>query len=427
MKRFNSLIFIALFAITLTNLHAQYRGQPEMSGVGLPFFELLLHNQFTEDVHHNRLLVIAQFLYDDLTFVKSDTVGYEAEFEFIIAVYDQNEQIVVSRTISKTFNVKNFDDTNSRDKKYTFKEDLLLKSGEYKVLVKSVDLTTNKSAQRKIDLKLPDYSEKTIDISGILLLHEVYLDSTGKINGYLPTFGNNFTAREGFFYIYFDLFTAGISEPANIRYIMRTKKQKIAVDTSMTINPDKKVTSHLLRIDRERLRKNRYELEIVAEHKGQTDSKKKVFSFYWSDVPETTEDIDLALRQMVYILDADSAKAYKDASLDEKQAFFKRFWKKRDPDPATAKNELKNEYFNRINYANQHFSAFSQDGWLTDRGRILIKFGFPDDIERHPFEMGTRPYEVWRYYSLRKVFLFEDRTGFGDYRLHPNYMDVEFQ
>ena len=66
------------------------------------------------------------------------------------------------------------------------------------------------------------------------------------------------------------------------------------------------------------------------------------------------------------------------------------------------------------------------EGWRTDRGRIYIKFGPPDDIERYPFEMGTYPFEIWRYYSLRKVFVFVDRTGFGDYYLHPDYYDEEY-
>jgi hypothetical protein len=84
------------------------------------------------------------------------------------------------------------------------------------------------------------------------------------------------------------------------------------------------------------------------------------------------------------------------------------------------------EYFSRVNYANREFSSFSDDGWLSDRGRILIKFGMPDDVERHPFEIDRYPFVVWRYYTLRKTFLFSDRTGFGDYRLDPRYQTEEF-
>ena len=153
----------------------------------------------------------------------------------------------------------------------------------------------------------------------------------------------------------------------------------------------------------------------------------KPITFFWKAVPNTLTDIDEALRQMVYILPPDSMSYYLDAPLKEKQEFFLRFWKSRDPNPNTKKNELMDEYFKRINYANANFSSLSTNGWLTDRGRILIKFGQPDDIERHPFELESRPYEIWRYYTLRKVFLFEDYTGFGDFRLHPDFLHVEYQ
>ncbi len=144
-------------------------------------------------------------------------------------------------------------------------------------------------------------------------------------------------------------------------------------------------------------------------------------------MPANITDLNLALRQMVYIIHPDSLDYYLDAKLEDKQRFFKKFWADRDPDPKTKINELMDEYFRRINYANEHFSGLSNKGWTTDRGRILIKFGQPEDIERHPFELETRPYEIWRYYSQRKIFLFEDQTGFGDYRLHPDYLSMEYQ
>ena len=191
--------------------------------------------------------------------------------------------------------------------------------------------------------------------------------------------------------------------------------------------PTSHIFSQLFKLKRNRLKRNKYLLTVEAISGNKKAQTSQVFSFFWSTVPSTLEDIDLALEQMSYILNADTLKKYLKASLKEKQAFFERFWKERDPDPSTAKNELKDEYFRRVNYANTYFSTMSQDGWATDRGRILIKFGFPDDIERHPFEIDSPPYEIWQYYSLRKTFLFIDYTGFGDYRLDPRYFDVEFE
>ena len=129
---------------------------------------------------------------------------------------------------------------------------------------------------------------------------------------------------------------------------------------------------------------------------------------------------------MKYIPDADSIGWALKQDYDVKLAFFKRFWKRMDQNPGTDKNELMDEYYRRVNFTVVNFSSLANDGWKTDRGRIFIKFGQPDDIERHPFEMSSNPYEIWRYYGLRKVFLFLDKTGFGDYYLDPNYLDEEY-
>jgi hypothetical protein len=64
-------------------------------------------------------------------------------------------------------------------------------------------------------------------------------------------------------------------------------------------------------------------------------------------------------------------------------------------------------------------------GWRTDRGMIYIQYGEPDDVERHPFDMDGFPYnapwQVWRYYSTNREFVFVDRRGSNDYELQYPY------
>ena len=107
-------------------------------------------------------------------------------------------------------------------------------------------------------------------------------------------------------------------------------------------------------------------------------------------------------------------------SEDEKIESFKRFWAQRDPSPGTDRNELMDEYYNRVAYANENYTGF-RDGWKTDMGMIYIIFGSPSDIERHPFEQNYKPYEVWYYYHINRMFIFVDETGFGEYRLSVPY------
>ena len=108
----------------------------------------------------------------------------------------------------------------------------------------------------------------------------------------------------------------------------------------------------------------------------------------------------------------------------EKTKRFLEFWKSKDPSPGNDENEVFEQYFSRVAFANENFSHYV-DGWNTDRGMVFIILGVPSNIERHPFEYNAKPYEIWQYYELNKSFVFTDQTGFGDYRLvTPLYGDL---
>ncbi len=106
-------------------------------------------------------------------------------------------------------------------------------------------------------------------------------------------------------------------------------------------------------------------------------------------------------------------------SLPAKRQFLYDFWQKRNPNPALNSNPYRIEYLQRVAYTNDHFRVGSTPGWRTDRGRVYIVYGKPDQIDRHPNEGNSKPYEIWYYNSVQGgvSFDFVDRTGFGDYTL----------
>ena len=117
-----------------------------------------------------------------------------------------------------------------------------------------------------------------------------------------------------------------------------------------------------------------------------------------------------------WIITDEERKTFKTLKTDdEREQFIEQFWLRRDPDPDTDSNEYREEYYQRIAYANEKFSS-GAPGWLTDRGRIYITFGPPDSIESHPsggsydrpsYEGGgsttTYPFETWVYRHLDTV------------------------
>ncbi len=68
---------------------------------------------------------------------------------------------------------------------------------------------------------------------------------------------------------------------------------------------------------------------------------------------------------------------------EEREQFIEAFWQRRNPDPDSAENTFKEEHYRRIAYANEHFAS-GIPGWKTDRGKIYIMWGPPDEIDSHP-------------------------------------------
>jgi len=145
-----------------------------------------------------------------------------------------------------------------------------------------------------------------------------------------------------------------------------------------------------------------------------------------------------------YIITNEERTAFKALKTDEeREQFIEQFWLRRDPTPDTVDNEFKEEHYARIAYANERFAS-GIPGWKTDRGRIYIIWGKPDEIESHPsggtidrpIEDGggttsTFPFEIWRYRYIEgignEVLLeFVDPSMSGEYRMtiDPNEKDA---
>jgi GWxTD domain-containing protein len=120
---------------------------------------------------------------------------------------------------------------------------------------------------------------------------------------------------------------------------------------------------------------------------------------------------------------------------EERDQFIAAFWFRRNPTPQTLENEFRDEHYRRMAYANEQFGANGEPGWRTDRGRVYIVYGPPDEVESHPTasdrdrppeEGGGRthtfPYVIWRYRDLagfgKDIEVdFVDACSCGDYRL----------
>jgi len=107
---------------------------------------------------------------------------------------------------------------------------------------------------------------------------------------------------------------------------------------------------------------------------------------------------------VAYIITDEERARFRSLPSDgEREQFIEEFWKRRDPTPDTPANEFKEEHYRRIAYANEHFASQSLAGWKTDRGRIYIVYGPPDELEHHSATPDVAAYQSWRYRYIQDI------------------------
>jgi len=124
-------------------------------------------------------------------------------------------------------------------------------------------------------------------------------------------------------------------------------------------------------------------------------------------------------QDVIWIITSEELQAFKQLSNDEERdAFIEAFWQRRNPNPDSPDNEYREEHYQRIAYANEHFAA-GKPGWKTDRGRIYAKNGAAMSVWRRAQIQRAPPFEVWNYQEKGqgRWYIFADRTGVGDWRL----------
>jgi GWxTD domain-containing protein len=136
-------------------------------------------------------------------------------------------------------------------------------------------------------------------------------------------------------------------------------------------------------------------------------------------------------RDVTYIITNQERKAFlKLTTNDERDAFIKNFWEIRNPTPGSPTNSYEDEIYERIAYADAHFSIGSgEEGWRTDRGRTYITLGKPQQIQRYYGAPNLRPIEIWFYSNLNPslppffYILFYQRDNIGDFRYYSPSLD----
>lgn len=124
------------------------------------------------------------------------------------------------------------------------------------------------------------------------------------------------------------------------------------------------------------------------------------------------------MAQIRYIATQTEWQVLRKVPADQYQSAIDQFWTIHDPSPGTLRNEAREQFNRRVILADERYSIHKRlRGWNSDRGRIFIKYGDPDEISSEVLPLNAYPSIIWTYYSLNLEFIFVDVKGYGQYQL----------
>jgi GWxTD domain-containing protein len=322
--------------------------------------------------------------------------------------------------------------------------ELLLKPGKYKARLDIYEIGGKKNGAAELDFQALDFQAPQLTLSSIQCASEVRKDSTQSKftkNGFflLPNpsriYGNALSmlifyyeiyhlssdAQNTHFSIQYDICNAG---GEIVRQFPVKKKQKHGSTSadlgalSVAALPDTLYTLQVTVTDSAngQIARTGCAFRNIPIVRPASPALGDVAVYLRS---LSNEEVDLFIRQIRYIMTNEDLVVFKELDYAGKRLALEQFWQRRNPNPNSPENEYFKQYMTRLSIANTRFSKGYEPGWLTDRGRILMKYGPPDEVETHPLTVDTKPYEVWHYFAIEGglEYIFLDEQGYNQYRL----------
>lgn len=305
----------------------------------------------------------------------------------------------------------------------------LLKNGGYKLVVKGTDfndttitdtfeqnisINNGSPGVRVSDIELSTSIKKSSDVANIFYKNTLEVTPNPS-----ALYGMSLNELYYYFEIY-GLTADAISEDFTMNYNVTDLNGSNIVSFRKNVkrNADSKADYGKIKLDS--LKRGSYILKVTVmdSSKGVNASGEKKFyvfnnvgevtsvndkvDYLQSEYPAMSEDeLENEFEVSKYLMSEQQIKRFEVLnSTDDKKKYMYDFWKFRDRLPETQALESKTEYMKMVSLADKMFAEAYNKGWKTDRGRIYLVYGKPDDIERFPFQASTKSYEIWKYNTV---------------------------
>ena len=351
-----------------------------------------------------------------LQFVKSKRGEYRASGDMSVILFESGSSQVAGDTQRIRLTASRYEETTAVDSVRTGVMSFPASAGQHTLTISLSDRDTNMKSEVDVRFNIPE-------IEALPALSDIRFEQPGTRgrSRVYPNVRRSFTGELTSIPFYFEVYANEENLPVDVEYMVVTPEDEVVYGDTVTVT-DAGRSGVEADIPAEAISNGFFNLVLgyPAPAEDFEILRSKVFEvrsqfFYWG------KDVESAIDLLTYIASGSFLETMKKASPEERRILWDEFWKEKDPTPNTPENEFYDEHVRRFEFANDRFRTAYTPGWKTDRGRIYIVYGQPDQIESNPYDSTQDPTEIWHYTNLGRRFVFVDRTGFGDYRLTEEY------
>ncbi len=438
----------AIIFLTATNLWGQNPLSKD-SRVGVPPFEVDFAAFADTAKGKSRLEVYYKLRNAGFSFIKKGN-EYQAAYDVEVSLEGENGREVASKRSSEEFTVPTYDHTQSLESYRLNTAHFSVKPGEYKIKIYLTDNNSKEVSSTSRKAVVPDFRAGTLSISSLEMIG-AFADTAElplfKKEGRtpIPSVSKSFGDPDTSLYFYFEVYSHRPElKSCRLEYEITQRYHGTWVKETTALELKETTTPIFAQLSIRKFPPGDYRLKAtIREGKKEWAKRQAEFRMNWNWEAAIVYNFNDVLDILRYFSREVDLKALAKAPSNKRLETWDKFWKERDPTPASRENEAKEEFDRRVRFVDAYLSHMGLPGWKTDMGKIYIRYGEPDQVDEdqtglrntNPFTEEADRYtsnvtrirqtghatQTWYYFSFRRVFSFEDVTGNGSWVLRPPF------
>ena len=352
---------------------------------------------------------------EGLQFVRAED-GYIASADIVVILLDGKDRQIAGDTYRIRLRTDGYEETTSIDSCETRVMSFKVAPGDFGMNITVYDGDSRRKSILETGISIP-VLDKYPNLSDITFVTKSEGTKARRWKGSEPKVKRVYNTADEEVYFYHEVYHGGGRDSVNVHFEVRDERgapvysfERVSVGTG--------TMKYLEKLASDTLSNGRYTLLAMLDEGGDGDRVLRGKQFeVRTEIFFFDRDLEQAVALLTYVAGGSFISEFEKADAERRKRLWEQFWREKDTTPRTPKNEFYEEHLRRFTYANRNYAAALSEGWRTDRGRIYILYGEPDEIETYPMEVGRNPMEVWYYFNRGRRFVFVDETGFGDFVL----------